>query len=118
MSVWICKGITKQTNIGDDWEEFDNLEKDMSKIARDHGVHITRCSDEDGSSFFVISNIRLTSEPFYEGCIFEGDMGVPPDDSFEGKADRFIEELNNNAQFSIFHNLNWSDAARRYYAHS
>jgi hypothetical protein len=118
MSVWICKGITKHANIGEDWEEFDSLEKDMLTLAKDHGVHITRCSDEDGDSFFVISNVRLTSEPFYEGCIFEGDMGVPTDESFEGKAHHFIEALNSDSQFSIFHNLNWSDVARRYYAHS
>jgi hypothetical protein len=118
MSVWICKGITKQANIADNWKEYDSLERAMEKNAKNHGIHISRVTDEDGDSFFVISNIRLESEPFYEGCIFEGDMGVPADESFDGKADLFIEELNSNEQFALFHNLNWSDAARRYYSHS
>lgn len=118
MSVWICKGITKQANIGEIWKEYDSLEREMEKMAKIHGVHLSRVTDEDGDSFFVISNIRLSSEPFYDGCIFEGDMGVPADESFETKADLFIEALNTTSEFSLFHNLNWSDAARRYYAHS
>lgn len=60
----------------------------------------------------------MSSECFYEGCIFEGDLSIPEDEKFELNAHLFIEELKSLDDFCIFHNLSWSETARRYYAHS
>lgn len=42
-------------------------------------------------------------------------MSVSLDSDFEALAKAFIEELHTLPQFSMFHDLEWSDVARRYY---
>lgn len=114
--LYIAGAISTHAKIND-WTLFDDSKKSLSELATSYGVFITR-KNMDRNTYFVISNIALQTKTFYEDADFNYDMAVELDTNFEQKAHAFIEALNKHPDFLALHNLDWSEAARRYYVNS
>ncbi len=116
-SLYIAGGITKHAEITGDWDEFDKLELQLSKLAKEFNVYVQRCN-VDYEPHFVISSSPLYSECFYEGTSFEYDMSICEDETFDDRANQFIEALEYREDFYLFHKLSWSAVSNRYYVHT
>jgi hypothetical protein len=91
----------------DDVEVYDNVESQMSDLAKKFNVSISRYSLVNDEYSFVIMNKRVNHECFYAGSAFEYDMSVDVSDTFENRAKDFVFALQKEKDFKIFHDLDW-----------
>lgn len=102
----------------DDWEIFDNKQRELIKLAKSFDVNVDRYSlDEDGYSF-VISNEPIHHECFYAGAAFNIDMTVETSKTFQERAQKFISALEAKPEFDTFHGLQWSKPEVLYFVTS
>jgi CRISPR/Cas system CSM-associated protein Csm3 (group 7 of RAMP superfamily) len=99
----------------EDWENFDDLTKDLATLAKKFNVFIERYSLDGEDYSFVITNNPVEHQEFYAGAAFNVDMTIKSSDDFSKRAENFIEALNMDERFKKFHHLNWSSPELLYF---
>ena len=116
-SLYIGGAVTQHAEFTEyeHWRDFDKLSKDLNELGKQYNVHIDRLSVNDGVPHFIIASHNMNFNCVYDGDAFEFDLAISADPTFETRAKQFIEAMEKEEKFSLFHTLEWSKVAPRYY---
>lgn len=116
-SLYIGGAVTQHAEFTDyeHWRDFDKLSKELNELGKQYNVYIDRYSVNESGPYFVIASRDMNFNCIYEGDAFEFNLAIPADPTFETRAKQFIEAMHKEEKFSLFHNLDWSKVAPRYY---
>lgn len=116
-SLYIGGAVTQHAEFKDyeHWRDFDKLSKELNKLGKKYHVHIDRYSVNDGEPHFVIASRNMGFSCIYSGDAFELDLSIPADPTFAQRAKQFVEAMEKEEKFELFHDLKWSNVAPRYY---
>ena len=87
----------------------------MKKLAEKFNVFISRYSLDEGDYSYIVMNKKANHECFYSGAAFPYDMKIETSVTFDERANDFITALNQNKEFSQFHELQWSETECLYF---